>query len=530
MKKIVKTTTILTSAILLSGLSGLIITDSMMNTTANIKHDSPTVLAGLNTTIVGSLNRFEYYGTAFAEALEVGIDMEIRNMTNFRKFVTITNEAVGAKYYLVGAFQEDGADGVIKYAVWTSLYYDLAGALKTGGSDDRNSKFSIENLIYFTPSSLERNWSYQGNIKPNEFINYMTTNGITVDLVNFAKYYTLTSIPSDAVFTITNARIGDYVNNVINYITFDLIISKWNGSDGTQSIYYENDMILGLTDQYRPTEYVLNETKLPIDVTPSTFITKLKADGAVVEAGTPSVLKLSVDNTLWLKNYGQFISLVAGSTVFLDIKEQNDTIGVLSFDISADIINNLSGDRLGSVGGGYNPSMSFSSITLNLAKSTCIPPKTEVITKTDSPIVNDEKSFIESLKNADGSWNLAELANYVVGLNTIPTTAIIQDITFNKETTNKAFEFSLKVSGWWNGVTSIMEPEKTYIFETKTEDYFVPVETPTDQVQTTSQCWWWWILIVAAVIITLGGFGWWYYKYKKNNSKVLKTPKTKKSE
>lgn len=129
--------------------------------------------------------------------------------------------------------------------------------------------------------------------------------------------------------------------------------------------------------------------------------------------------------------------------------------------------------------------------------------------------VND--AFLSSIKNTDGSWNLTELSKYVDGIDTLPTLATIEEISYvGGPNTTINLPFTMKISGWWNGENFKMEPTKTIEFTVNNEKV-EPVIPPGETTKVSDPFQWWWILVGIGILGIAGGFGTWYYYKHKND-------------
>lgn len=360
-------------------------------------------------------------------------------------------------------------------------------------------------LLPAPPSAVSVKDGYPKTLTPGKFKNAVTTNGSTVKRSGMANYIqNMESIPHDANITLKNFQLGEAVDGLIDDVTFDLTFSKWI-SETKQVV--ENTITgfsLTLAPQHAATAYKAN-VDVPKDITPSGFVEALRAGGATEVKDQQFVYKLTETNILLLNKFGKFTNVIENSTWWIEIIGEEDELGMLQFQLFADMVYNNDGVEQGSLGAAFNNSHRVGlNMTFMIANSDHVPPKTEIVTKPDSPETTNENTFLDSLKNADGSWNLSELAKYVDGLNTIPTLANVKDITLKTETDGK-YVFEIKVSGWWNGVNNVMEPETNYSFEVKSSN-------ATSKSSETNQFQWWWIVIAIGGAAFIGLVIWFSMK------------------
>lgn len=254
------------------------------------------------------------------------------------------------------------------------------------------------------------------------------------------------------------------------------------------------------------TSYIVNSpSTVPADISPTAFVSKLKTDGAI--EGMSSYLELNSTNIDWLEQFGTFNNIYVGSTLYFKMQHVNDMTGSLVFEPTADIYYTSSGAETGFLGGGadvFGPGLPY--INFTLSNDTYIPPKTDIQTILESPKIDDEATFLSSIKNADGSWNITELSKYVSGLDTIPTLATIEDVAYIGELDSEVnLLFAIKISGWWNGENFAMEPSKTIEFTTNNEK-IKPVSRFSDQFP------WWWIVIAISGAAFIGLVIWFSMK------------------
>lgn len=223
-------------------------------------------------------------------------------------------------------------------------------------------------------------------------------------------------------------------------------------------------------------------------------------------------MQLNNANIKWLEQFGIFVNSYEGSTLFFK-GDSDDQTGTLNFDVTADIYYALNGNILGSKGNGVNQNLSgMKSVQFKLNDSSYIPPKTDIQTIFESPEIDDIATFLSSIKNTDGTWNLTELSKYVSGSNTIPTLASIEDISYIGEPGSKVnLPFVIKVSGWWNGENFKMEPAKTIKFTTNNE-MIGPVFPPEEVGKISDPFQWWWIVMAVGGAVFTGLVIWFSIK------------------
>lgn len=326
MKKIIKISSIaaLSAGLLLGGI-GLpsLIATSNPNLNHQLQSDMTTRAVGDETRIEMKLgSRFDVTKESFIVKLRVS-NKVIGDVDYLKTKAIFYNLVSSAIWYIDGDFNYNPGTGLITWKLWTNTYKDSNGNTLTDGSaTNPNSNWNMQVNIRAVGSVFEVKDTYPQTMTPYECYSYLGGNinnwGEPVDALvsKLTDYFVLENLRGDpATLKITNAHMSGNSDpakyNQLNFTLTAEVADSWDGSSQIKTL----DVTLNLAEQNIPTSYVINSpSSVPADISPTAFISKLKADGAV--EGMNSYLELNSTNIEWLKQFGTFIRVYEGSTLY----------------------------------------------------------------------------------------------------------------------------------------------------------------------------------------------------------------------
>lgn len=371
-------------------------------------------------------------------------------------------------------------NGTLSFNVVASTIYD-------NNSDEITSPigrfaFTLQFGIKHPETKIVQN--YMNTPRVDDFANSIT-NLKTNDLYDYlsASHLIMTSVMSEYFSAWVLSQ-----NNATGEISFKVALSKYYdvNSDLITRVK-EWSFTFTLTPVYPATTIVaLPPSVYPNDLTVTQFKARLIADGAT---NSGDVYSLKARNILFLKKYIKFQN-IPNITVYsftFHAKGAGELVNQVSFHFTLSNYYNENGDLV-------STNKNFDTITLTLSPDgIAIRPETKIISRPDADVIDTSNRFIKNITNADGSYNLEELAKFVDGIYTIPLEGNIITITKNSVADDGTAYFTLKVSYYYDGINPNPQSDGVYTFTVRTTEinYFP----------------WWWIG-VAAGVTTFLGFTW----------------------
>lgn len=203
----------------------------------------------------------------------------------------------------------------------------------------------------------------------------------------------------------------------------------------------------------------LSASIYPHDLTVAQFKAQLIADGAV---NVDNVYNLKASNLPFLRKFMQIENIPNLATYSLQLQTNSAETpkNQISFNIMISNYYDAYGDHIPAA-------KTFETITLTLrASSVSTPEKTEISGNFNAEPIETPEEFINSVKNADGSYDLAKLGQYVNGLNSLPYDCKVLDIVAKDELNpDGSASFTLKVSTYYNGLDKNPQVNGEYLYQ-----------------------------------------------------------------
>lgn len=244
---------------------------------------------------------------------------------------------------------------------------------------------------------------------------------------------------------------------------------------------------------FPPTVIKLLPTSVyPQDITPDQFKQQLITDGAINPADDNWILNET--NITFLKKFMIIESIPPETTVTLTfVPETYALTSQLSFTITVNKFYDDMGILIININKGNK-------LTLNILSpdAPAERPATTITMKKGVVPVDTPEVFLETIKNADGTYILNELGKYLDGLNTLPYKANITNVTFGSVNADGIANFVLETSLFYNGTSINPEANGEFAFTIVTNQI-----TPIVVVFP-----WWWVLTGIGGSALIGVFAW----------------------